>query len=66
MSMLKGAPWLLAHKSMLQINKPQKISLYGKDYVMWKDQTDRVNALPNKYLSKINCIFFDKVLDDYL
>ena len=47
MSMLKGAPWLLAHKSMLHINKPQKISLYGKDYVMWKDQTDRINALPN-------------------
>ena len=46
MSMLKGAPWLLAHKSMLQINKPQKISLYGKDYVIWKDRTG-VNALPN-------------------
>jgi phenylpropionate dioxygenase-like ring-hydroxylating dioxygenase large terminal subunit len=45
--MLEGAPWLLAHKSMLQINKPQKISLYGKDYVMWRDKTDRVNILPN-------------------
>jgi phenylpropionate dioxygenase-like ring-hydroxylating dioxygenase large terminal subunit len=47
MTMLEGAPWLLAHKSMLQINKPQKISLYGKDYVMWRDKTDRVNILPN-------------------
>ncbi|MDJ0633467.1 MAG: Rieske 2Fe-2S domain-containing protein [Xenococcaceae cyanobacterium MO_188.B29] len=47
MSMLKGAPWLLAHKSMLDTNKPQKISLYGKDYVMWKDKTGQVNALPN-------------------
>ena len=47
MSMLKGAPWLLAHKSMLPINQPQKISLYGKDYVLWKDKTGRVNALPN-------------------
>ena len=46
MSMLEGAPWLLAHKSMLQINKPQKISLYGKDYVIWKDRTG-VNGLPN-------------------
>jgi phenylpropionate dioxygenase-like ring-hydroxylating dioxygenase large terminal subunit len=47
MTMLEGAPWLLAHKSMLQINKPQKISLYGKDYVIWKDKTEQVNILPN-------------------
>jgi phenylpropionate dioxygenase-like ring-hydroxylating dioxygenase large terminal subunit len=47
MSMLEGAPWLLAHKSMLQVNKPQKVSLYGKDYVIWQDKTDQVNALPN-------------------
>ena len=47
MSMLEGAPWLLAHKSMLQKNRPIKMALYGKDYVMWKDTTGRVNALPN-------------------
>ncbi|MGL4882763.1 MAG: Rieske 2Fe-2S domain-containing protein, partial [Waterburya sp.] len=47
MSMLEGAPWLLAHKSMLQTNKPQKISLYGKDYVMWQDKKGEINALPN-------------------
>jgi phenylpropionate dioxygenase-like ring-hydroxylating dioxygenase large terminal subunit len=47
MSMLEGAPWLLAHKSMLQVNKPQKISLYGRDYVIWLDKTGGVNALPN-------------------
>ena len=46
MSMLEGAPWLLAHKSMLQKNKPLRISLYGNDYVMWKDET-KINALPN-------------------
>ena len=45
MSMLEGAPWLLAHKSMLQINQPHKISLYGKDYVIWKDKTGRVSGL---------------------
>ena len=45
--MLEGAPWLLMHKSMLKINKPHKISLYGKDYVMWKDSTGKVQALPN-------------------
>jgi phenylpropionate dioxygenase-like ring-hydroxylating dioxygenase large terminal subunit len=47
MSMLEGAPWLLAHKSMLQVNKPFKVSLYGADYVLWKDSSDRVNALSN-------------------
>lgn len=47
MSMLEGAPWLLAHKSMLEINQPQKISLYGEDYVIWQDKTGRVTALPN-------------------
>ena len=45
MSMLEGAPWLLAHRSMLE-NRPQKISLYGKDYVLWQDETG-VNGLSN-------------------
>lgn len=47
MSMLEGAPWLLAHKSMLKVNQPQQISLYGKDYVIWKDPTGQVNSLSN-------------------
>lgn len=46
-AMLPGAPWLLAHKSMLKVNQPQKIALYGVDYVMWKDATGEVHALPN-------------------
>ncbi|MEL6555755.1 MAG: Rieske 2Fe-2S domain-containing protein [Cyanobacteria bacterium J06621_11] len=45
--MLRGAPWLLAHKSMLLVNHPVKVSLYGQDYVMWKDECDQVHALPN-------------------
>jgi phenylpropionate dioxygenase-like ring-hydroxylating dioxygenase large terminal subunit len=45
--MLEGAPWLLAHKSMLETNQPHKISLYGEDYVMWQDRTGKINALPN-------------------
>lgn len=45
--MLEGAPWLLAHKSMLSINQPLKFSLYGEDYVLWKDAKDNINALPN-------------------
>ncbi|SRR5579883_12775 len=47
MSKLPGAPWLLAHKSMLEVNQPKKISLYGTDYVIWQDRKGEVNALPN-------------------
>ena len=47
MSMLAGAPWLLAHKSMLSINQPFKVSLYGQDYVLWKDCNNDVHALSN-------------------
>lgn len=46
-SMLPGAPWLLAHKSMLQVNQPREIALYGQDYVMWKAPNGAVHALPN-------------------
>jgi phenylpropionate dioxygenase-like ring-hydroxylating dioxygenase large terminal subunit len=45
--MLPGAPWLLAHKSMLKENQPRKISLQGNDYVMWKDAAGDIHALPN-------------------
>ncbi len=47
MSMLEGSPWLLAHKSMLEVNKPKKVSFYDEDYVLWQEQTGRINALPN-------------------
>ncbi|MGB8700858.1 MAG: Rieske 2Fe-2S domain-containing protein [Thermosynechococcaceae cyanobacterium] len=46
-SMLPGAPWLLAHKSMLAVNQPRKVSLYGIDYVIWKDTAGSIQALPN-------------------
>ena len=47
MSMLEGSPWLIAHKSMLAVNKPFKVSLYGNDYVLWKDASSNINALEN-------------------
>jgi phenylpropionate dioxygenase-like ring-hydroxylating dioxygenase large terminal subunit len=47
MSMLEDAPWLLAHRSMLEANQPIKVSLYGCDYVLWKDRTGNVGVLPN-------------------
>ncbi len=46
-SMLPGAPWLLAHRDMLTTNQPRKIGLLGQDYVMWKDSTGQIQALPN-------------------
>jgi phenylpropionate dioxygenase-like ring-hydroxylating dioxygenase large terminal subunit len=47
MSMLTGAPWLLAHRSMLKPDRPLKVSLYGQDYVLWQDGNGRISGLPN-------------------
>jgi phenylpropionate dioxygenase-like ring-hydroxylating dioxygenase large terminal subunit len=46
-SILPGAPWLIAHKSMLGINKPHKITLNGQDYVLWQNEKGEVFALNN-------------------
>ncbi|PSN12939.1 (2Fe-2S)-binding protein [filamentous cyanobacterium CCT1] len=46
-SMLPGAPWLLAHKSMLATHQLRKVSVHGNDYVMWKDAVGDIHALPN-------------------
>ncbi len=47
MTLLQGAPWLLAHRSMLKPNQPMKVSLHGNDYVLWQDRTGKINGLPN-------------------
>ncbi|MFM7427171.1 MAG: Rieske 2Fe-2S domain-containing protein [Elainella sp.] len=47
MQELQGAPWLLAHRSMLKPNQPLKLSLLGQDYVLWQDLQGNVSALPN-------------------
>lgn len=44
---LPGAPWLIAHKSMLGVNKPNKITLNGEDYVLWQNHKGEVFALNN-------------------
>ncbi|HAX80292.1 MAG TPA: Rieske (2Fe-2S) protein [Cyanobacteria bacterium UBA11372] len=44
---LPGAPWLIAHKSMLGINQPNKITLNGQDYVLWQNEKREVFALDN-------------------
>ena len=46
-SILPGAPWLIAHKSMLGINRPNKITLNGQDYVLWQNSQGEVFALEN-------------------
>jgi phenylpropionate dioxygenase-like ring-hydroxylating dioxygenase large terminal subunit len=46
-SMLPGAPWLIAHKSMLKPNQPFKVSLLGQDYILWQDEKGAIQALPN-------------------
>jgi phenylpropionate dioxygenase-like ring-hydroxylating dioxygenase large terminal subunit len=47
MNRLQGAPWLLAHRSMLKPNRPLKISLFGQDYVLWQDRHGTISALSN-------------------
>ena len=47
MKQLQGAPWLVAHRSMLKPNQPMKISLLGSDYVIWQDRDGTISALPN-------------------
>ena len=44
---LPGAPWLIAHKSMLGVNKPNKVTLNAQDYVRWQNQKGEVFALDN-------------------
>jgi phenylpropionate dioxygenase-like ring-hydroxylating dioxygenase large terminal subunit len=44
---LPGAPWLIAHRSMLSMNQPHKITLNGQDYVLWQDTDGQVYALNN-------------------
>jgi phenylpropionate dioxygenase-like ring-hydroxylating dioxygenase large terminal subunit len=46
-AMLPGAPWLLAHRSMLPVNQPRRISLQGQDYVLWQEPSGAIYALPN-------------------
>ncbi|MFN6567790.1 Rieske 2Fe-2S domain-containing protein [Dendronalium sp. ChiSLP03b] len=44
---LPGAPWLIAHRSMLGVNKPHKITLNTHDYVIWQNQKGEIFAIDN-------------------
>ena len=46
-SVLPGAPWLIAHRSMLGINKPYKVRLNNQDYVLWQRSDGQISALGN-------------------
>ncbi|AUS99840.1 Rieske (2Fe-2S) protein [Nostoc sp. CENA543] len=44
---LPGSPWLIAHRSMLGINKPYKFTLNGQDYVLWQNREGEISTLEN-------------------
>lgn len=44
---LPGAPWLIAHRSMLGVNKPFKVRLNHQDYVLWQNTQGDIFALEN-------------------
>ncbi|MDM9385112.1 Rieske 2Fe-2S domain-containing protein [Chlorogloeopsis sp. ULAP01] len=44
---LPGAPWLIAHRSMLGINRPHKVTLNEQDYVLWQNDRGEIFALNN-------------------
>jgi phenylpropionate dioxygenase-like ring-hydroxylating dioxygenase large terminal subunit len=46
-AILPGAPWLIAHRSMLGVNQPYKVTFNGRDYVLWQNMTGEVFALDN-------------------
>ena len=47
MTILPGAPWAIAHKSMLEVNKPHKLTLNNRDYVVWQNDRGEVFTLNN-------------------
>jgi nitrite reductase/ring-hydroxylating ferredoxin subunit len=46
-AILPGAPWLIAHRSMLGVDRPHKITLNGQDYVLWQNPQGEIAALEN-------------------
>lgn len=44
---LPGPPWLIAHKSMLQVNRPKLFTICGRDYVLWKNGKNEAFGLEN-------------------
>jgi phenylpropionate dioxygenase-like ring-hydroxylating dioxygenase large terminal subunit len=44
---LPGAPWLIAHRSMLGVNRPYKVTLNSQEYVLWQNAQGRIFALEN-------------------
>ncbi|MUG93928.1 Rieske 2Fe-2S domain-containing protein [Scytonema sp. UIC 10036] len=44
---LPGAPWLIAHRSMLGVNQPHKVTLNGQDYALWQNDRGEIFALNN-------------------
>ncbi|MBC8122743.1 MAG: Rieske 2Fe-2S domain-containing protein [Gemmatimonadaceae bacterium] len=45
--LLPGAPWLVAHRSMLNKDRPRRVTLNGRDYVLWQNRQGEISALNN-------------------
>lgn len=45
---LPGAPWPILHKAELKTNVPEYRRICARDYVLWKDASGQVHALPDK------------------
>jgi nitrite reductase/ring-hydroxylating ferredoxin subunit len=46
-SMSISLPWLIGHIDAFEVNKPYRIDLNSKKYVLWKDNNSKINILPN-------------------
>jgi len=46
-NILPGAPWLVAHRSQLGVEKPYKLALNNRDYVLWQTSDGDLRAIAN-------------------
>ena len=45
--MYEGAPWCIGRVNSFEVNQPKLITLLDHDYVVWKDETGKLNAIDN-------------------
>jgi nitrite reductase/ring-hydroxylating ferredoxin subunit len=45
--MYEGAPWCIGRYDSFEVNQPKLITLLGHDYVIWKDEAGKLNAIDN-------------------
>ncbi|NJL51297.1 MAG: Rieske 2Fe-2S domain-containing protein [Hydrococcus sp. SU_1_0] len=45
--MYEGSPWCIGSYDSFKVNQPKLITLLGHDYVIWRDETENLNAIDN-------------------